>query len=204
MGKVAVVQIWSTAYKTDPSSVHGGEKYPTSLSHTSTTSPAIHSLVYSPNGTYLASRSMDDDTVRVWTAQSLSNSSIPCHICVGNLVCLNEFTNCAFRPDGNMLCAGTLATPRSRNESEEQASRRPDSYSRLKFYSLEKQNVSRRLGGIPERSNLSSTSSTNVESLYRSPVLDVPIVEGVSIGKVLWHPKLNQIFLGLSDGRYKS
>jgi len=168
-----------------------------SSSSSSSSSPAIHSLNYSPNGMFLASRSMDDDTIRLWIASSLTNLCI----CVGGLVSTNEFTNCAFRPDGNVLCAGTSVVPRSRNESNDRNTQRRESYGRLKFYTID--GPGRVIDEAVSKSSAASLQnvSKNSERLCRDPFLDLPIVEGVSIGKIVWHTKLNQIFMALSDGR---
>jgi WD40 repeat protein len=156
------------------------------------TQPSIHSLVYSPNGMIVASRSMQDDTVRLWNVSTLSTQSIPFQICV-DLETYHEYANCAFRPDGTMLCAGTSVEPRTRHDHKQRIPYQ--SHCRLKFYKVEQNPTA----GPGEK--IGSRNQSKDSCFHQKPILDIPIADGASIGNVLWHPKLNQIFVALSDGR---
>ena len=110
------IQIWnSTKVGSRPDRVvydaHGGN--------------AVHSLTYNYDGSKLASRSMDDDCVKVWEARRISKSCQPLAICEG-LHGLYESVNCAFSPDGRTLCAGTCIEPSQ-----------SDTYCVLKFFRIE-------------------------------------------------------------------
>ena len=86
---------------------------------------AVHSLTYNYDGSKLASRSMDDDCVKVWEARRISRSCQPLAICEG-LHGLYESVNCAFSPDGRTVCAGTCIEPSQ-----------SDTYCVLKFFRIE-------------------------------------------------------------------
>ena len=70
------------------------------------TGASVYSLVYSPDGTCLASRCTGEESVRVWEAKTLRKDALPVTICAGARS-LDEFSNSAFSPDGRLLCAGT-------------------------------------------------------------------------------------------------
>jgi WD40 repeat protein len=114
------IQIWnSTKVGSRPERViydaHGGN--------------AVHSLVYNYDGSKLASRSMDDDCVKVWEARRISRSCQPLAVCEG-LHGLYESVNCAFSPDGLTLCAGTCIEPKNQ----------ADTYCVLKFFRIDSKN----------------------------------------------------------------
>jgi WD40 repeat protein len=101
------VQVWSTAkVGSRPERV----VYDAHLS--GSRGMAIHSLTYNFDGKKLASRCMDDGCVKVWDARRLSRTAQPLSICKG-LHGLYESVNCAFSPDGRILCAGTCIEPRN-------------------------------------------------------------------------------------------
>uniref|UniRef100_A0A7S4HVB9 FHA domain-containing protein n=1 Tax=Odontella aurita TaxID=265563 RepID=A0A7S4HVB9_9STRA len=146
---------------------------------------AVTSLVYSADGTRLASRSIGDDAAAVWDARKLTRSSEPLAVCAG-LPALHEASNCAFGPDGTVLCAGTSVDPPRKKGGEDQGAtqNRSAGVSRGKL----------RLYKLPEK--------------YAPPAEKplIPIAEvdaaapGASAVRVLWHHKLNQIVVGTSDG----
>lgn len=65
----------------------------------------VTALSYSYDGNKLASRSVDDDTIKVWNPQRLSRSSTPTVTC-NNAATIYESANMAFSPDAKVLCAG--------------------------------------------------------------------------------------------------
>lgn len=135
---------------------------------------AIHSLVYSVDGSRLASRSMDDDTVKVWDARRLSRSASPIVTCTG-LPSDYEHCNSAFSPDGRVLCAGSSEPRMGPNKQRKEVGK-------LKFYR------------VPHKRN---------EALEKSPTapfLELDVGQEVGVVVVKWHSKLNQIFVGCSDG----
>jgi WD40 repeat protein len=135
----------------------------------------VHSLVFSVDGSRIASRSMDDDTVKLWDAKRMSRSSIPIVSCNG-LPSVHENSNCSFSHDGRLLCAGS-----SEVEEASKGIRREFGY--LKFYAL-------------------PTSKAPVgEESSVSPVLALQVSSEAGAVQVVWHSKLNQVLVGCSDGR---
>lgn len=130
----------------------------------------VHCLTYSHDGLYLASRSMNDDCVKVWEPKRISRSCRPHMTCQG-LHGIYENVNCAFSPDGKILCAGTCMDPKNQG--------RNDNHGVLKFYKV-----------VPEKA----------DNVLQKPILELDVAKGLSIVHVVWHKKLNQIILGLSNG----
>ncbi len=85
----------------------------------------IHSLTYNFDGKKLASRSMDDECVKIWDARRMSRTAKPLSICTG-LQGIYESVNCAFSPDGKILCAGSCIEPKNTT-----------AYGILKFYMVD-------------------------------------------------------------------
>lgn len=140
---------------------------------------SIMSLEYNNDGTRIASRSMvNHGDLRVWDVRRLSRNAKPLYICRGYQN-RYDYSTCAFSPDGRLLCAGTCVDPLHTKKDSSSASKDPSHYGRLQFYRVD--------------SFLMTTSIVD-------PVHELNIVEGVSVINVVWHPKLNQIFISLSDG----
>ena len=155
------IQVWNAARATAsrPDKVvfdaHGDDKKP------------ITAICYNPGGTQIASRSAQDDTVKIWEARRLSRSASPLVTCVG-LPSVQERAPCAFSPDGKKLVAGSsFYTKDSSGNRVERGS--------LKFFSIP----------IAKKDKISS-------------VVEMELSSGVIHTK--WHPKLNQVFVGCSDG----
>lgn len=134
----------------------------------------ITCLVYNVDGSRLASRSANDNTIKVWNAQRMSQSSVPIVICL-NIETVHEKSNVAFNSNGTILCAGASFTTAQGDKRVENG--------RLNFYN------------IPSTS--SSSSSASGESIL--PVLSLDLGQTVPI-ITQWHSKLNQIFVGCADG----
>jgi len=134
---------------------------------------AIHSIVYNREGTQIASRCMEDDKVKVWVTRTLSRSAKPFMICHG-LKSQYEYSNSSFSQDGKFICAGTsIDKSKSSNLTNKQ------DYGQLKIFKIE--------------SNTNGNTRTD-------PIITVNIALGINVVTSLWHKRLNQIFLGLSDG----
>lgn len=132
----------------------------------------VNALVYNADGTKLASRSMDDDTVKVWEQRKICRSAAPLLICQG-LPSFYEKADCAFSSNSKILCAGTSIPPGKKGTKQEGCGK-------LKFYNVP-------TGRENESNGL--------------PVLELDVAPGSSVIRVVWHPKLNQIFGSCSDGR---
>ena len=131
-------------------------------------------LVYSTDGDKLASRSSEDDTVLVWDPKRLSKSSRPLNSCSG-LGTIHESSNVCFSPDGRILCAG------SSNMIQGRRCRRIETGA-LHFF------------------DLSKTANGSEGSTSLNPILSIPWDDDASPIITEWHPKLQQIFVGCSDG----
>ena len=161
-------------------------------------------VTFSGNGDRIASRSEADNTVRIWDANRMEkgtgsfgrkhssrgkegehSSSLLLAICNG-LPALNEFANCAFGPNGKMLCAGTAVDPRASNTC-----------GTIKFYELPEE-VKRSKGSSKESG--SKSSSKNKATAILDPVEEVEVAPNASVLSVQWHTKLNQIAVGASNG----
>lgn len=156
------IQIWNT------SRVSGRPERMISDAHGDGNS--VCSLVYSLDGSKLASRSVNDNTTKVWDAKRLSRSSSPLLIC-SNTPTIYESVSVAFSADSNILCVGTSERPKAKGPE----------YGRVKFFST-------------------LSNSSNKEHPVDA-VLDIELSTTAGVTVVTWHWKLNQIFLGFSDGR---
>lgn len=171
------------------------------------------------NGEYIASRSDSDDTVRIWNVGRMEkdsglfsrkhtsrgsggkgggevehSSSLLLAVCVG-LPALNEFANCAFSPDGSMLCAGTSVDPRKSGSGTD------DTCGKLKFYQLPEDNVKRIKGSNSKEGGFKSSSKKNKKTTAMlDPFVELDVAPNASVLGVQWHPKLNQIAIGTSNG----
>ena len=131
----------------------------------------VNSLSYNVDGSQIASRSGDDDTVKIWEARQLSRSCSPIVTCQG-LSTVHERSNAAFSPDGRFVCVGTSEYEKGpNNERIENGS--------LKVFLVKGGASKQKLGSL---------------------LLDLP-VRNAGVVMVEWHTKLNQIFIGCSDGR---
>jgi len=166
-------------------------------------------VAFSGNGERIASRSEGDDTVRIWDASRMEKGtgsfgrkfggrgkegehppSLLLAICKG-LPAFNESANCAFGPDGRMLCAGTSIDPRAGRSGGSS-----NACGKVKFYQLpaeEKRSKVNKEGG-------SKSSSKNKSTVVLDPIEEVDVAPNASVLGVQWHPKLNQIALGTSNG----
>lgn len=133
----------------------------------------VNSLSFSVDGSFICSRSSEDDTVKVWETRRLSRSCVPVATCEG-VSTVHERSNAVFSPDGRLVCVGTSEYGKGPNGE------RVESGSIKVFF----------VGAG------SSAKQTPGELL-----LEVPAPTGVGIVVVQWQPKLNQIFAGCSDGR---
>ena len=141
------------------------------------TGNAICHVGYSYDGKRLVSRSSDDTTAKVWEARRISRSSRPILIASG-LPSFFDGSNCAFSPNGKMLVAGTSVEPPRKKGGGSGVEARGT----IRFYQ------------IP--TDGSAPSSETQDALLE---LDAA-AQGASIVKVIWHHKLNQIFVAGSDG----
>lgn len=189
------IQIWScfgSSVSTRPLgavySAHGGTK-------------PVTFVTFIGDGSKIASRSDSDDTVRIWNVEKMEKKSgsfstkrdgdsesndrhspsILIAICK-SLPALNESANCAVSPDGTVLCAGSSVNPRE-----------PNCYGKLKFYRLPEEVKS----GQP--SNKESKQQKK-ETAVLDPIAELDVAPNASVLVVQWHPKLNQIAVGRSDG----
>ena len=133
----------------------------------------ITGLCYSQDGTFLASRSLNDTKGCVWAAQRLSKSSRPVTVCQG-LPTLFEKANLAFSPDGRYLCGGASAAVTTTDASGQKVTKEMGS---LNFYQLSQD----------------TRSSKTVEPMFASETQIAPVV-------LRWHKGINQILVGCSDG----
>ncbi|KAL7531598.1 hypothetical protein ACHAXR_004130, partial [Thalassiosira sp. AJA248-18] len=181
------------------------------------TNKPVTFVTFNGNGERIATRSESDDTVRIWDVNRMEKGSgsfdrkfrssrggkegeQPEHppslllaICRG-LPGLNETANCAFGPDGRVLCAGTMVDPRA-------AKLNNNSCGKIKFYQLPeeekrtKKKISKESGS---KSSSSSSSPKNKTTAVLDPIEEVNVAPNASVLGVQWHPKLNQIALGTS------
>ena len=159
------IQIWNTARVSGRPEravygVHGNGK-------------PVNSIVYSVDGSRLASRSVDDSSCKVWDTRRLSRSASPLAVCLGAPT-LYEHCKATFNPDGTILCAGTSRQVKTSDGKRSEIGG-------VQFYHIPK-------------------STSPLQSPIDAVVgLDVTFSAGVTVAR--WHPKLNQIFLGCSDGK---
>jgi len=144
----------------------------------------ITSLTYSPNGMLLASRAGEseerDFTVRVWDAKKMRRGCSPMMVCT-NVSSLYENANCTFSPDGKILCIGTTI---STGGSVEKSSKKQGDGVVMFYITAE---------GTGDDSGKDS-------GIVLEPFLQLSVAPNTSIVNVLWHPKLNQIVCGTSNG----
>lgn len=134
----------------------------------------INSLAYNVDGSQIVSRSSEDDTVKVFDAKRLSRSCTPVATCQ-ELATFHERSNAVFSPDGRLVCAGSSEYEKGSNgERIESGS--------LKVF-------------------LVGAGGPSSKRKPGSLLLELPAPAGVGVVAVGWHPKLNQIFAGCSDGR---
>jgi WD40 repeat protein len=193
------IQIWDcfgTGVKSRPLgavySAHGGTK------------PVTY-VTFSCDGNRIASRSDSDDTVRIWDANFIEKDnattnrkygkkrgddevkhspSLLLAVCKG-LDALNETANCAFSPDGKFVCAGSSINPRDKSST---------ACGKLKFYQLPEESCASKSKEAP------SNSSSNSKIAFVDPIIELGVAPNASVLGVAWHPKLNQIAFGTSNG----
>jgi WD repeat-containing protein 70 len=149
---------------------------------------SLDAIVYSPDGSRLSSRSIDDQHTLIWDASKLSKSSSPVVRCNNTSTLFAAQCRPAFSPDGSLLCVGI-------SELVEAVSSEGDKSietGRVKFFQL------------PRKQSLPSlsTSSSSDKTSTLEAILELPIsLDGAGVTDVLWHSKTNQLFLGCSDGK---
>jgi WD repeat-containing protein 70 len=150
----------------------------------------IHALVYSQDGSRLASRSSVDNCAKVWNPKRLSRSSTPLVTCMG-LPTVHERANLAFSPSGKYLCGGATAFAENApgisigGDREEGQRQRRRELGSLNLYDVS-----------GEQQDDSMDAVVAVEPLAAIEMIDNnagPVI-------VKWHVKLNQILVGCSDG----
>lgn len=162
----------------------------------------VTALVYNIDGTRLASRSEQDDCVHVWNAKRLTSSSLPSITCT-NVPCVHEASNMAFNLDGKVLCVVTSRYHHQDNHAQNlsQPGKPPRESGEVCFY-----NVSATAGSSSSTSVATMTSSTTT-TIVADPILSLPhdhwqgIEKNASPVVVKWHVKMNQIFIGFSNGQ---
>ncbi|KAL7452342.1 hypothetical protein ACHAWC_004073, partial [Mediolabrus comicus] len=189
------IQIWS-CFGSSVSTRPLGAVY--SAHGSGTTTKPVTFVTFVGDGSKIASRSDSDDTVRIWNAEKMEKESggsfnrkrggdsghspsLLLAICK-DLPALNESANCAFSPDATVVCAGTSVNPRE-----------PNCCGKLKFY---------RLPEVTKSSNKPSkeTKKKKKETALLDPIVELDVAPNASVLVVQWHPKLNQIAVGTSDG----
>ena len=148
------IQVWKASHLTTSTNtrpdhafydIHGGMR--------------VNFVMYNLQGTRIASRG-DDDSLLLWDAKKLKQGP---YLTIRGVVSWYEAGNCAFSPDGNIICVGISVKAKTKEKGK------------LLFYDCTKSNT--------------------------IPILEIDVAPvGVSAVRVLWHPKLNQIFVGLSNG----
>jgi WD40 repeat protein len=157
-------------------------------------------VTFSNDGNIIGSRSDQDDTVRVWDANIIESGSavrknrkgedgtkhppsLLLAVCKG-LDAINEIPNCAFSPCGKVLVAGTSINPRDTSRS---------ACGKLNFYKLpDEDNVG--------KSKEKKPSKKKEVTSYLEPIVSLDVAPNASVLGVAWHPKLNQIAFGTSNG----
>eukprot|EP00984_Skeletonema_dohrnii_P012300 scaffold4978_cov122-Skeletonema_dohrnii-CCMP3373.AAC.7 len=187
------IQIWScfgSSVSTRPLgsvySAHGGTK-------------PVTFVTFIGDGSKIASRSDSDDTVRIWNVEKMEKDSgsfsrkrsggdgghspsLLLATCRG-LPALNESANCAFSPEGTVVCAGSSVNPRE-----------PNCCGKLKFYRLPEEPKN----GKPIKE--AKKEKKKKETAILDPIVELDVAPNASVLVVQWHPKLNQIAVGTSDG----
>lgn len=134
----------------------------------------VNSLAFNVDGSQIASRSGEDDTVNVWESRRLSRSCVPVVTCQ-DLPTVHERSNAVFSPDGRLVCAGSSEYRKG-----------PDNKR------IESGSIKLFLGGISDASRKQKPGAL---------LLELSAPDGVGVVAVDWHSKLNQIFACCSDGR---
>lgn len=184
--------------------------------HGSGNNKPVTFVTFSGSGERIASRSADDDTVRIWDVARIEKEtgstfgtrkrdkegehspSVLLAVCNG-LPALNESANCAFSPDGMILCAGTSVDPRAMNKTAQASGGSNDTFcGKLKFYKLPEE--TKRSKSSSKEACLSSKSLKNKITAMLEPIVELDVAPNASILGVQWHPKLNQIAIGTSNG----
>ena len=151
----------------------------------------INSVIYNKDGSLLATRG-EDDSVMVWDATSLKQL-----FQFSNLVSWYESANCAFSPDGSILIVGTSVKAKS------------GEHGKLFFFDVslntddndhnDHNDGNNNDGKQKKKKNKKKTSISDTNK----PIKEMNVAPAnVSAVRVFWHMKLNQIFVGLSNGRY--
>jgi len=176
----------------------------------------VVSISYSNDGRRIACRG-GDGVVTVWDTKQLMtsggsqkrNSAVaPYAICTDLKPCRNGSGSSggnggvAFSPDGNILCAGTAGTGKESGgkgrivDSETKGNNGMGG--RLKFYKLPPVVLTSTISTVVGDGVNGGLGLVNLPPLY---VTDTLAKGGhVDVVMVEWHVKLNQIFIGLSDG----
>jgi WD40 repeat protein len=159
-------------------------------------------VCFSNDGNRIASRSDQDDTVRIWDANVLEKDnaalsrkmsnrkgtneqhspSLLLAVCKG-LDAINEISNCAFSPCGKMICAGSSISPRDSSDS---------ACGKIKLYKLADEAA---VEHGKEKKSLGKR-----EICFLDPIVELDVAPKASVLGVAWHPKLNQIAFGTSNG----
>lgn len=189
------IQIWS-CFGSSVSTRPLGAVY--SAHGSGTTTKPVTFVTFIGDGSKIASRSDSDDTVRIWSVEKMEKDSggsfnrkrsgdsghspsLLLAICK-DLPALNESANCAFSPDATLVCAGTSVNPRE-----------PNCCGKLKFYRLPEETKS---SNKPNK----ETKKKKKETALLDPIVELDVAPNASVLVVQWHPKLNQIAVGTSDG----
>ena len=185
----------------------------------STGNKPVTFVAFSGNGERIASRSEADDTVRIWDVakmekgtgsfgrkfgggtsrggngeeQQQHSPSLLLAICKG-LPALNESATCAFGPDGRMICAGTDVDPRAVKSGNNKA------FGKVKFYKLPEEDKKKNSKENKEGKSKKGKKDKKSSIPHLDPIVELDVAPNASVLGVQWHPKLNQIALGTSDG----
>ena len=171
-------------------SAHGGTK-------------PVTFVTFIGDGSKIASRSDSDDTVRIWNVEKMEKDSGSFNRKRGgsgdgghspslllatckDLPALNESANCAFSPDGTVVCAGSSVNPRE-----------PNCCGKLKFYRLPEELKN---GKSNKETKTEKKKKNKKETVILDPIVELDVAPNASVLVVQWHPKLNQIAVGTSDG----
>ena len=133
----------------------------------------INAIVYNYDGSALSSRSSEDDTCKVWDTRIITSSASPLVICK-DAATFSEHSSMDFNCNGKIICVGTALRTKTKDGKLRESGG-------IKFFHVPK----------------SSSSQPNQSEAFLS--LDVSGVAGVTVVK--WHPKLNEILIGFSDGK---
>lgn len=132
----------------------------------------IHSIVYNVDGSKLATRSSEDDTCKIWDSRKITRSSPPIVTCL-NVPTFSEHSSVDFSSNGRLICVGTASRKKDKDGKVFESGG-------IKFFAIPRG---------PSQNGLSIAA-----------LLDLEVSRTAGVSCVKWHPKLNQIFLGFSDG----